>query len=94
MIAKEIPFFENRVEFTTIEPKRPAPIWVDYNGKFTITQCTFIKCKSRINEGNVFTSKKNVNVVFEACTFLNCGDNIDQFPQSLVWFSQPKASSL
>lgn len=24
---------------------------------------------------------------------MNCGDNIKPFPQSLVWFSQPKASA-
>lgn len=74
-LDKEIPFFDNRIEFTAIQENRPAPIWTNYVGKFTITSCTFIKCVSRIDKGNVLTSNVATDVTFESCTFLNCGND-------------------
>lgn len=78
-LDKEIPFFDNRIEFTTIQNKKiPAPILLNYVGKFSVVGCTFIKCRADNNKGNVLTSDLATEVDFETCTFLNCGNKDDQ----------------
>lgn len=77
-ICKEIPFFDNRIQFTAIRDNMPAPIWTDYVGKFTVSNCVFVKCVSRINKGNVLTSNVATEVTFDGCTFLNCGNDVTQ----------------
>lgn len=76
-IEKEIPFFDNYFEYEMNQPYPCSPLLNNFNGHFSIVNCTFINSRGRVRRGgNVFTSHLNyiIDLCFESCTFINCGN--------------------
>ncbi|KAK8897816.1 hypothetical protein M9Y10_000044 [Tritrichomonas musculus] len=78
----EIPIFDNTFQYSELRQDYSCPIWAAYNGELTISHCTFINCMHNTKhdqaDGNVLNvnSANNVNVKFDTCSFINCGNKI------------------
>ncbi|KAK8842650.1 hypothetical protein M9Y10_025510 [Tritrichomonas musculus] len=79
-LEKEIPFFDNLFEFNELQENPPAPIYCQFNGQLTIKNCTFKNQRCRTKGGNVFTSDSSyvIDVTFESCKFINCGNSSNE----------------